>query len=188
MLILASLSPRRKELLGRLLLPFEVIAANVNEEEEKKDTPEQTVLALSFQKAMAVAKDHPHDLVLGADTVVALNHVILGKPHSRKEAFEMLSLLSGRTHQVFSGFTIVGGDRIVSRFEKTDVTFSTLTREEIEWYLDSGEPFDKAGAYGIQGLGALLVKEIRGDYNNVVGLPLKAVYDCLKKEFGVNLK
>lgn len=187
MLILASLSPRRKELLSRLALPFTVIPAEVDESGIKESDPERAVLALSALKAQAVAKDHPKDLVLGADTVVSIDGRILGKPRDRADAKETLSLLSGRAHQVFSGFTLIKGEKRISRAVCTKVYFAPLKEEEIAWYLDSGEPFDKAGSYGIQGLGGLFVSHIEGDYNNVVGLPLQAVYQVLKDEFGVEL-
>ena len=187
MLILASVSPRRRELLGRLGLPFEVQPAEVDESVITESDPEKTVLALSELKAGAVAKEHPEKIVLGADTVVAANGKILGKPRSREDAKQMLGMLSGSEHQVFSGFTLICGEKSVSRAVCTKVFFAPLTEAEIEWYLDSGEPFDKAGSYGIQGLGGLFVTHIEGDFNNVVGLPLRAVYQTLKDEFGVEL-
>ena len=188
MLILASLSPRRKELIGRLGIPFEVCPADIDEGALAETDPKKTVLALSALKAAAIFKEHPMDLVLGADTVVAADGKILGKPTSRKEAAGMLRRLSGKHHQVFSGFTLMSKERTVSRAVVTTVHFAPLTDLEIERYLDSGEPFDKAGAYGIQGLGGLFVTHIEGDYNAVVGLPLQAVYTVLKEEFGVILK
>lgn len=188
MLILASLSPRRKELIGRLGIPFEVCPADIDESALAETDPERTVLALSRLKALAVAAEHPKDVVLGADTVVAADGKILGKPASREEAAEMLRRLSGRSHRVFSGFTLISKDKAVSRAVVTTVHFAPLTDLEIERYLDSGEPFDKAGAYGIQGLGGLFVTHIEGDYNAVVGLPLQAVYTVLKEEFGVVFK
>ena len=179
MLILASLSPRRKELLSRLALPFTVIPAEVDESGIRESDPERAVLALSALKAQAVAKDHPQDLVLGADTVVSIDGKILGKPRDRVDAKETLSLLSGRAHQVFSGFTLIKGEKRISRAVCTKVYFAPLKEEEIEWYLDSGEPFDKAGSYGIQGLGGLLVEGIEGDYFNVVGLPVSRLVRIL---------
>ena len=187
MLLLASLSPRRKELISRLGIPFGVLPADVNEEGVTGLSPEETVRVLSQMKAQAIAKDHPEDIVLGADTVVAIDGQILGKPHSEAHAREMLRMLGGKSHQVFSGFTICHKDRCISRVAVCDVTFAPLGEEEIEWYLSSGEPFDKAGAYGIQGLGGLFVTGITGDYNAVVGLPLQQVYRTLKEEFGVTL-
>ena len=187
MLILASKSPRRKELIGRLGVPFEICPADVDESTVRESDPEKTVLALSALKAEAVQKTHPEDLVLGSDTVVAVDGKILGKPRSREEAAEMLALLSGREHLVFSGVTLIHKNKKISRAVSTKVHFAKLTKEEISWYLDSGEPFDKAGAYGIQGLGGLFVTHIEGDYNAVVGLPLQAVYEMLKTEFGVAL-
>lgn len=188
MLILASKSPRRKELIARLGIPFEICPAEVDESVICNRSPKETVLALSALKAEALLKDHPQDLILGSDTVVAIDEKILGKPRSREDAKEMLSLLSGRSHQVFSGFTILLGSKKISRAVMTTVHFAPLSQSEIEKYLDSGEPFDKAGSYGIQGLGGLFVTHIEGDYNAVVGLPLQAVYTALKEEFGVDFK
>ena len=187
MLLLASLSPRRKELISRLGIPFTVLPADVNEEGITGYSPEETVRILSKMKAQAIAKDHLDDIVLGADTVVAIDGQILGKPRDDAHAKEMLRMLGGRSHQVFSGFTICQGARCISRVAVCDVTFAPLSREEIDWYINSGEPFDKAGAYGIQGLGGLFVTSITGDYNAVVGLPLQQVYRTLKEEFGVSL-
>ena len=187
MLILASKSPRRKELIGRLGIPFEICPADVDESVVTETDPEKTVLALAELKAQAVFKEHPNDLVLGCDTVVAIDGKILGKPRSVDEAKEMLSLLSGKSHVVFSGVALMNGEKTVCRAVATKVHFAPLTEEETLWYLDSGEPFDKAGAYGIQGLGGLFVTHIEGDYKAVVGLPLQALYQMLKEEFGVTL-
>jgi septum formation protein len=143
-------------------------------------TPEEIVKNLSRRKAEAVAKDFSHgEVVIGADTVVTVDGKILGKPATHEEAEEMIRLLSGRTHQVYTGVTLIlcGEDKSRRTFAaKTDVHVTKMTDAEIEMYAESDEPMDKAGAYGIQGLGAVLVKEISGDYNNVVGLPLARVY------------
>ena len=174
-LILASGSPRRKELLGLITPEFTVCVSGAEERVEPGLTPAETVLALSRLKGADVAKTHPSDTVIAADTVVALNGAILGKPTDAADAFRMLRFLSGKTHEVYTGVFIASGGREVSFYEKTDVTFYELTDDEINAYLATGEPFDKAGAYGIQGRGALLVKGIRGDYFNVVGFPVARV-------------
>ena len=137
-------------------------------------------MSLALQKAQAVAKDHRKSAVVGSDTVVALDGKILGKPHSESEAAEMLRSLSGRIHKVFTGVAIVCGEKVTSFFEETEVEFYPLTDQEILDYVATGEPMDKAGAYGIQGRGAVLVKRINGDYFNVMGLPISKVYRELK--------
>ncbi len=173
-IILASNSPRRRELLGQMgLKDFKVSAPNVDESVEDGLSPAQIVEQLSRRKAQAAAKKAgPNDLIIAADTVVALDGTVLGKPHSTDEAFAMLSSLSGREHHVYTGVTVLQGERAVTQHEETAVSFRVLEPDEIWGYIATGEPMDKAGAYGIQGLGALLVSGIRGDYCNVVGLPL----------------
>jgi len=180
-IILASGSPRRKELLEQIHLPFTVETSEVEEIVPHEMNPEQTVMYLASIKAKAVAEKRTNHLVIGADTVVVLDGRILGKPRNRDHAREMLMNLSGKTHTVYTGVAIIQEKQETSFFEKTDVTFWELEQEEIEGYLDSGEPFDKAGAYGIQGIGAVLVKEIKGDYFSVVGLPIAALYHRLKE-------
>ncbi len=184
-IILASGSPRRKELLGQMGLDFTVCPADVDETIAPGTPPERAVAELSARKAQAVAESHPAELVLAADTVVVLDQAILGKPHSQAQAVEMLSRLSGRTHAVYTGFTLQKEGRVVTKVERTAVTFRRLTSGEIEAYVATGEPMDKAGAYGIQGLGSLLVQGIQGDYFNVMGLPVCALGQALQ-EFGVN--
>ncbi len=180
-IILASGSPRRKELLLQAGIDFEVITSDI-EEICQSSEPGQVVMDLSLQKALAVAAKCPGLLVLGADTVVAIDGDILGKPVDETEAFNMLSRLSGRKHQVFTGVTIIDkNSQAHVFFESTVVEMYELTEEEIRGYIATGEPMDKAGAYGIQGKGATLIKCIEGDYNNVVGLPLSRVYRALKK-------
>lgn len=170
--ILASQSPRRRELLSVISDDFTVIPSNVEEivpdEIEIFDGPEY----LAKIKALDIAKDYPNDIVIGADTSVFLGEFVLGKPTDRKDAFSMLKALSGNTHRVITGCAIVKGDKCVSFSVKSEVEFYQLSDEEINAYLDTNEPYDKAGAYGIQAKGALLVKEIRGDYFNIVGLPI----------------
>ena len=172
-LILASQSPRRRELLERMGLDFTVISPRIDEDSFSDPDPAALVRTLSREKALAVAKEQESDtLVIAADTVVVLDGQALGKPGDEAEAAAMLSALSGRSHEVYTGVTVCQGDRAVSEAECTQVTFRPLTGEEIRHYVATGEPMDKAGAYGIQGFGSLLVEGIRGDYFNVVGLPV----------------
>ena len=185
MLVLASQSPRRRELIARLGLPYEVQTSNADESVCGLLRPLELVIELSRRKAEAVAKERPEDLVLGVDTVVVLDGRILGKPKDADDARSMLHLLSGRSHEVCSGFTLISRDKTYSECVSTTVRFAVLTQREIEEYVASGEPLDKAGAYGIQGLGGLFVTGIVGDYYNVVGFPLNAIYDALKNRYGV---
>lgn len=173
-IILASASPRRRELLERIgLTGFTVAAPNVDESVEPGLSPAAMVEQLSLRKARAAAQNFgPEGLIIAADTVVALDGAVLGKPRDEEDAFAMLSSLSGREHHVYTGVTVLLGDRSVTRHEETAVTFRELSPEEIRGYIATGEPMDKAGAYGIQGVGALLVSGIRGDYSNVMGLPV----------------
>ena len=185
-IILASASPRRRELLHQIGLETEVLPSRI-EEKPTATQPEEVVEELSRQKCLDVAgRAQENGVVLGADTVVALDGKIMGKPGSAGQAAEMLKSLQGRSHQVFTGVTLaeVRKGRIVRQetfSERTEVFLFPMTEEEIEAYILSGEPFDKAGAYGIQGSFARHVKSIEGDYNNVVGLPVAAVYQRLKK-------
>lgn len=197
-IILASQSPRRKELLEQIGLEFEICPAK-GEEIITKTIPEEVVMELSKQKAEEVAalvssygEQHkeittPSDiLVIGADTVVAFNGKILGKPVDESDAKRMLTMLSGNTHSVFTGVTLVLIDKSgrageLVFYEKTDVTMHEMTEEEIDRYIATGEPMDKAGSYGIQGRCAIYIEKIDGDYNNVVGLPITRIYQELKK-------
>ncbi len=173
-IILASKSPRRRELLKQMgIEDFKVTAPNVDESVEPGLPPADIVEQLSLRKATAAAnRAGPNDLIIAADTVVALDGNVLGKPRDEEDAFAMLSALSGREHHVYTGVTVLRGGERVTRHEETAVAFRDITPEEIRAYIATGEPMDKAGAYGIQGLGALLVSGIRGDYCNVVGLPV----------------
>ncbi len=183
--ILASASPRRKELLTQAGFIFEVCPSHVEEKITKKK-PHAIVKDLSFQKAWDIWKalDPDGQTVIGADTVVAYRGEILGKPSDEKEAFDMLSLLSGKTHQVYTGVTLIrkkeGAPFIRSFYEKTDVTFYPVSLDDLISYINTKDPLDKAGAYGIQGSFAIHVKKIHGDYNNVVGLPIGRLYQELK--------
>lgn len=179
-LILASSSPRRKELLQFLQIPFESMNSNVDESIDENMQAEDAVQELAVRKAEAISTQHQESWVIGSDTVVVLEGEILGKPVNRADGKRMLEMLSGRTHEVYTGVAIVYGEHRNIFAEKTEVTFWELSEAEIERYLDSGEPFDKAGSYGIQGLGSLLVKQINGDYFTVVGLPVSRLARELK--------
>lgn len=186
-IVLASASPRRRELLSMLGLDFKVIPAHGEERLDLSLAPGAQVAALSRQKAEEVAKRCPPDtLVIAADTIVALDGQLLGKPADEGEAARMLARLSGREHAVFTGVTVLRDGSALSEFEETRVRFRTLTRREIEAYIKTGEPMDKAGAYGAQGIGALFVEGITGDFFNVMGLPLCRLSQMLEK-LGVNL-
>ena len=179
-LILASQSPRRKELLGLLGLPFEIRASNADETmAPDRDVAEQVAL-VSRRKAEATPREE-NSVVIAADTIVVCDEKRLGKPKDREEAIKMLRLLSGRTHQVMTGMTVLWQDKVYSCTEVTEVTFRPLTDREITRYVDSGDCMDKAGAYGIQGGGALFVQGIRGDYYNVMGLPVCRLVQVLRQ-------
>lgn len=180
-LILASSSPRRKELLENLQLSFIVSTSNADETFHPDLAPEEVVVELASRKARSAAENHPQSYVIGADTIVVFDGKILGKPSSPEEAKNMLMLLSNNIHSVYTGVAIVSPAGTAAFYEKTDVAFWELSEEEIDAYIKTGEPFDKAGAYGIQGIGGLLVREIRGDYFNVVGLPVARLIRELKK-------
>lgn len=172
-MILASQSPRRRELLSLITRDFRIIPARGEERLPDNITPKEAVLLLSRQKAMEIYSEYKGETIIAADTVVAIDGKILGKPADAEEAAAMLHLLSGRTHSVFTGVCIISADGEQKSFaEETTVEFWQLSEQMIEDYVRSGEPMDKAGAYGIQDAGALLVKRINGDYYNVMGLPV----------------
>ena len=179
-IILASGSPRRRELLTLGSVDFTVKTADTDETVSPDLAPDETVKTLSKRKALAVAELCPDRSVIGADTVVAVDDKILGKPKDRDEAFSMLSSLSGKSHFVYTGVFITDGAKEISFCEKTEVEFYELTDGEIESYIATGDCFDKAGGYGIQTNGCTLVKRINGDYFNVVGLPLAETVRKLK--------
>lgn len=184
-IVLASQSPRR-QLLGQMGLEFTTQSPEIDESAFHGRDARDLVETLSREKARWVARQQtPDTLVIGADTVVVLDGAILGKPRDGAEAQAMLAALSGRDHQVFTGVTLCQGDRILTQAEETQVTFRPLTGQEIRQYVSTGEPMDKAGAYGIQGLGGLLVEGIRGDYHNVMGLPICRLGRMLL-DFGVD--
>lgn len=183
-LILASKSPRRRYLLSQAGLQFDVIPSGFDEGSVPFTTPAEYVSALSRAKADDIAARHPQSWVIGADTIVLMDGEILGKPKGRQAAREMLGRLSGRTHQVYTGYTICRRNlnKCFTDAICTDVTFKELSTEEVEWYIHTDEPFDKAGAYAIQGLGTFLVRRINGSYTNVVGLPVCEVIEYLIRE------
>lgn len=170
-IILASQSPRRRELMGLFHLPFTAVVADIDETMDPALPPEAEVARVSRAKALAIPRQ-PEDVVIAADTVVVCGGTVLGKPHSPREAEEMLHLLSGRDHQVMTGLTVVHGETVYSHTEISTIHFRPLTDGEIHRYVATGEPMDKAGAYGIQGGAALFITGIEGDYYNVVGLPV----------------
>ena len=170
-LILASQSPRRKELLGLFRLPFVIRVADIDETMDPQSDPYDEVARLSREKALAVSRGED-DIVVAADTIVVCENKVLGKPHSTEEAVEMLSLLSGRDHQVMTGMTVIRGAQVISCTEVTDIHVRELSAKEINAYVATGEPMDKAGAYGIQGGAALFAEKMVGDYYNVMGLPV----------------
>ena len=179
-LILASASPRRKELLGLFHIPFVIRVADIDETMDENKPPYDEVARVSRLKALAVERQ-ADDIVIAADTIVVCEGKVLGKPKDEKEAVEMLSLLSGRDHQVMTGCTVLRGDRAETFTEVTDLHFRSLSQKEIEAYVASGEPMDKAGSYGIQGGAALFCERMTGDYYNVMGLPVCRLGQVLKK-------
>ena len=179
-LILASASPRRKELLGLYGIPFTVRAADIDETMDPDKPPFDEVARLSREKALAVPRE-PEDVVVAADTIVVCDGIVLGKPRDEAQAIEMLSLLSGRAHQVTTGCTALRGQKDETFTEVTDIHFRPLSPGEIRRYVATGEPMDKAGAYGIQGGAALFCQRMEGDYYNVMGLPVCALGQVLKQ-------
>lgn len=183
-IILASGSPRRRELLALAGIPFEVIVSEADEYTEKT-LPGEMVEELSAIKAQAVAKNHPGRFVLGSDTIVVKDSNILGKPKDRDDAIRMIRSIQGTTHEVYTGVTFIRDDWRYSFHEAAQVEVYPMTEEEILSYVDSGEPMDKAGAYGIQGIFARHIKGISGEYQTIVGLPIGRVWQELKKVPGI---
>lgn len=180
-MILASRSPRRRELLGVITKDFKIIPAMGEENIPDGTEPKDAVIMLARQKAEEIAAVHKNEVVVSADTIVVIDNKILGKPHDEAHAAEMLRTLSGRMHTVYTGVCVIFEDGASESFaERTDVEFYPLTEDEIHDYIASGEPMDKAGAYGIQERGALLVKQISGDFYNVMGLPVAKLARVLK--------
>ena len=183
-LVLASASPRRAEILRAAGWPFEALAANIDESRREHEDATTYVERLARAKAEVVTPRVPGATVVGADTVVVVDGVILGKPVDEEDARRMLQLLQGRWHQVLTGVAVFNGN--VSHpqvaHEVTEVRFAVMNKAEVDWYVATGEPMDKAGAYAIQGLGARFIKGIKGDYSNVVGLPLRLLYELIVSE------
>jgi septum formation protein len=181
--VLASSSPRRKELFKFIIEAFDILSMNVDETTEKTD-PLEIVLELADKKANATAEQCGDDaVILGADTVVVFGDVVLGKPEDKKDAVRMLKMLSGKSHYVYTGFCIIdkSSGKTVLDYEKTKVNFNKMTEKEIVDYVDSAEPMDKAGAYGIQGLGGKFISGIQGCYFCVMGFPMSKIYDAFKE-------
>ena len=187
-IILASASPRRQELLASLGLSFEIKISDVDESMDEQLSPAQQVEQLAERKATAVAAQLNQGLVIGADTLVVLNQSVLGKPADRQEAMEMIKRLQGRSHEVFTGLAVIDAatDKTVVTHQVTAVRFKPMTAEEIERYVDTGESYDKAGAYAVQGKASIFIDSIRGCYFNIVGLPVAKLADVLKL-FGVQI-
>ena len=182
-IILASTSPRRKELLESIGLKFEIQPSDYEEDMTLKMPPKKLAEFLSLNKARSVAQENNDAIVIGADTIVVLGKQVLGKPHTEKEAKKMLKMISGKVHSVITGVTVIDTSKniMITKSVETKVWIKKLSPKEIESYVASKEPLDKAGAYAIQGLGSLIVKKIEGDYSNVVGLPLFALREELEK-------
>jgi septum formation protein len=178
-LILASQSPRRKELLSQLGVKFDTQPADIDETPQIDECPSDYVSRLAIEKAKVVANKEPDSWVLGSDTSVVINDRILGKPDSKQNAIEMLLALSGKTHQVLTAVALVRADQVFHKVVSTSVTFRCISQSMAEAYWQTGEPEDKAGSYGIQGMGGMLVESIHGSYSSVVGLPLAETADLL---------
>ena len=187
-IILASGSPRRQELLKNIVNEFKIIPSKYEENIPEGCPAEEAAEFLAVQKAMDVAKEHKDDLIIGCDTVVVCEGEILGKPKDEDDAKRMLRKLSGKEHRVITGTAIMGNGISMSFSESTAVRFATLNEDEINWYISTKEPMDKAGAYGIQGSGSLFIEKIEGDYYSVMGLSVNKLYSMLKKIYPTALK
>ncbi len=181
-MILASKSPRRKEILEGFGFKLEILTSSIEEVSDEEGLLEQ-IMDISRKKSLEISKIKKESYVLSADTVVVLDGHILGKPKDEDEAFYMLNSLSARQHKVLTAYTIMNSQKGIdfTSYDSTEVCFKELTEEEIRWYISTGEPMDKAGAYGIQGKGAVLIKKIEGDFFNVMGFPISKFYDDLKQ-------
>lgn len=189
-MILASKSPRRFEILSNFgIKKIEIVVAEIEEVSDKEDLVEQ-VVDIAVKKGIEVAKNYPDEFVLSADTVVILDGRILGKPKDCHDAFSTLTNLSGRTHEVVTAYSLINKSReiFISSFDKTIVKFKEISKQEIDWYIGTGEPMDKAGSYGIQGVGAgILIDRIEGEFYNVMGFPISKFVDDLK-EHGIKIQ
>ncbi|MGM9940589.1 MAG: Maf family protein [Bulleidia sp.] len=185
-IILASASPRRRELMEKVGFPFICIPADIDETIYDEYTIEENVENIAFRKARAIHELYPDCIAVGSDTMVVLDEeIVLGKPENREDAKRMLRMLEGRTHQVMTGLSLVSDNRRYFNVSVSDVTFSHMSEEEIEEYVNSGECDDKAGAYGIQGLGGRYIESIQGDYYSIMGLPVNLLYEELKKNLSL---
>jgi septum formation protein len=187
-IILASASPRRKDLLEKIGLKFEVDSCDIIEDLTSDLAPRELAKKISAEKAQAAVEKYSDAIIIAADTIGVFEGKIIGKPHTATEARKILSILSGKSHLVITGYTIIdtGTRKTVTKSVQTKVYFRNLSESEIDAYVKTGEPLDKAGAYAIQGLGALIVEKIEGDYYNVIGLPLSSLMESLKG-FGIHL-
>lgn len=187
-IILASSSPRRTQLLKQIGLAHTIVKSDVDEKISEHISPRKQAENLSLQKAKAVAKNYPDALIIAADTIIVLGKKIIGKPKSKKDAKRILRLLSGKPHKVFTGFTLIdtANKKTITDSEESTVYVKKLTEKEINAYVASKEPLDKAGAYGINEKGAVIIEKIEGDFSNVVGLPLYKLSQTLEK-FGINV-
>jgi septum formation protein len=181
-IILASKSPRRAQLLNQVGLSFKIVPSHIDESKYLSSSPIQTARKIAVAKTKSVAQKYRSGIIIGADTIVVINRKIIGKPKDKQDARNLLSTLSGKTHRVITGIAVLDAqtNRVKQGHSITAVTFRKLTQKEIDEYIDTGDPFDKAGSYGIQGKGALFVERISGDYFNVVGLPLVLLFRLLK--------
>ena len=188
-IILASASPRRREILKNTKLKFEVQKSDIEEVFLENESPESMVVRLAYEKAFDVAENNRDKLVIGADTIVVLGDEVLGKPKDEEEAFDMIQKLSNKTHRVITGISLIHLKKgiVVNDYQISYVTFKDLSEDSIKDYINTKESLDKAGGYGIQGYGALLVEGIQGDYFNIVGLPISKLSDLLKDHFDINL-
>ncbi len=188
-IILASASPRRKEILEKIKVKFDVLKSNIDETYIENEIPESFCMRLSFEKGYSVSVKHKDDLIISADTIVVYNNKIFNKPKDELEAIEMIKTLSGKTHQVITGFSLINlsNNKKIVDFVVSEVKFKNLSNQTILDYIKTGEYKDKAGAYGIQGYGSLLVESINGDYFNIVGLPISRIYDKLKTDFNIDI-
>ncbi len=180
MIVLASSSPRRRELLAMIGLDFIIETSGEEEVQPHGLPPAEFVSTLALQKAQPVAEKHPNDCVIGADTIVYLDGDILGKPHTPEKAKEYLTRMQGRSHIVYTGLAVLKNGKADVRHCETKVTFAPMSDREIDAYVLTGEPLDKAGAYGVQGPGGVFVERVEGNYFNVIGLPLPTLYQMLK--------
>ena len=188
-IVLASGSPRRKEILENMNLKFDIIKSEIEETTIENESPKDLVKRLSYEKAYDIASKNLDSIVIGADTVVVLDNNVLGKPKDEDEAFNMLKQMSGKEHDVITGVSILCLDlkKEICDYCVSKVKFKNLSDEEIYSYIKTGECMDKAGAYGIQGLGGLLVEYIKGDYFNIVGFPISSATEILKNDFNIDI-